>query len=88
MRCFEQPACRAFSLVSRTGPILEIFKEGNTIECFETVDEAKDKIRFYLTHESQRIKVANQAHDLIMGSHTYVDRAKTIIKWMSTKGAI
>ena len=85
MRCFEQPACRGFSLVSRTAPILEIFKEGNTIECFDTVDEARDKIRFYLTHESQRIKIARQAHDLIMGGHSYVDRAKTIIKWMSIR---
>lgn len=88
MRCFEQPACRAFSLVSRTSSILEIFKEGYSIECFETVDEARDKIRFYLTHESQRIQIADQAHDLIVRGHTYVDRAKTIIKWMSIRDHI
>lgn len=86
MRCFEQPACHAFSLVERTDPILEIFKEGFSIECFETVDEAKDKIRYYLTHERHRVKIADQAHDLVMTGHTYVDRAKTLLKRMSIEG--
>ncbi|GEM_PF-5833719 len=52
MRTFEQPACRAFSLVTRTPAILELFTEGESVECFASVDEARDKIRFYLANES------------------------------------
>jgi spore maturation protein CgeB len=80
MRTFEQPACRAFSLVERTQPILEIFEEGRTIECFSTVDEAREKLRYYLNHPNNRQSIADAAyHYVINGGHTYSDRVQTLL---------
>ncbi len=82
MRAFEQPACGAFSLVERTAPASEIFKEGETVECFDSLDEARDKIRFYLGHESARFQIAKAARDfVIQRGHTYRDRVQTILRW-------
>jgi spore maturation protein CgeB len=84
MRTFEQPACRAFSLVTRTPAILDLFREGENVECFASVEEAREKIRFYLGNEAARQRVAQRAYDAVVkGGHTYVDRAKQLIAWMA-----
>jgi spore maturation protein CgeB len=80
MRAFEQPACRAFSLVTRTPTVVEIFKEGENIECFDTIAEARDKIHFYLKHEDARRRVAEASYEFVVGAgHTYVDRVKQLL---------
>jgi len=84
MRVFEQPACRAFSLVTRTPAILDLFTEGEDVECFGSVEEARDKIRFYLKNESARQRVAARSYETVIhGGHTYVDRAKQLIGWLA-----
>jgi Glycosyl transferases group 1/DUF based on E. rectale Gene description (DUF3880) len=80
MRAFEQPACRAFSLVERTQPILEIFEEGRTIECFSTVDEAREKLLYYLNHPDDRRSIADAAYRYVIDQgHTYSDRVKELL---------
>ena len=84
MRTFEQPACRAFSLVTRTPALLEHFTEGETIVSFDSVEEARDKIRFYLSHESERQRIADASYRLVIeGGHTYVDRARRLCEWVA-----
>lgn len=84
MRSFEQPACGAFSLVTRTDALLEIFTEGESVECFDSVEEAREKIRYYLTHETERRKIAAASYKLVVeGGHTYLDRARQLIEWMN-----
>jgi glycosyl transferase family 1/uncharacterized protein DUF3880 len=84
MRAFEQPACRGFSLSTRTPAVSEIFTEGDDIECFDSVDEARDKIRFYLKNDSARIRIADKSYQLVVhGGHTYVDRARQILDWVT-----
>jgi spore maturation protein CgeB len=82
MRTFEQAACGAFSLTTRSPAVLEIFTEGENIECFDSVEEARDKIRFYLSHEDDRLRIANAAREFVVNhGHTYMDRANQIIEW-------
>lgn len=89
MRTFEQPACRAFSLVTRTPAVVELFKEGENIECFDSVDEAKDKIHFYLANEPSRRRIADEAHSfVIQGGHTYLDRVKELLRWVGKDGGV
>ena len=84
MRAFEQPACRAFSLSTRTPAVMEIFSEGENIECFDSVDEARDKIGFYLKNDAARIRIAESAYELVVnGGHTYSDRARQILSWLA-----
>jgi len=83
MRAFEQPACRAFSLVTRTPTIVELFKEGENIECFGSVDEARDKIDFYLRNESARQRIAEAGYRFVLaGANTYIDRVKQLLSWV------
>jgi len=79
-RVFELPACGAFSLVSRTEEVDELFREGETIVCFEGVEELVDKVRYYLAHPTERERIAQRAYEhVVQGGHTYVDRVRTIL---------
>lgn len=83
MRTFELPACRAFALTERTATVTEIFCEGKTIECFKTVEEAREKIKFYLTNETSRQRIADAAYHFVVNTgHTYIDRVHQICQWM------
>ena len=83
MRTFELPACRAFALVERTAPVLEIFQEGETIECFGSVEEAREKIEHYLRDEAGRERIALAAYEFVVeGGHTYRDRARQLLAWL------
>lgn len=87
MRSFEQPACRAFVLVNRTPALIELFKEGETIECFDSVEEAREKISYYLAHEDARQRIADASYRFVIeGGHTYVDRARQLISWAEEDG--
>ena len=83
MRTFELPACRAFALTERTPAILELFKEGQTIECFSEIAEARDKIAYYLKNEDPRRRIAAASHEFVTNEgHTYLDRGKQLISWV------
>jgi spore maturation protein CgeB len=84
MRTFEQAACRAFSLTTRSPAVLDLFVEGETIECFDGVEEARGKIRHYLEHPTDRERIAQAGYRLVVeGGHTYVDRARCLLEWSS-----
>ena len=83
MRTFELPACRAFTLTERTDPLLDIFEEGETIECFGSVEEAREKMKRYTQDRHARLRIAQAAYELVVeGGHTYVDRARQLLAWL------
>jgi len=87
MRTFEQPACRAFSLVTRSPAVSQLFKEGENVECFESVEEAREKIGFYLKNETARQRLAERSYRFVVDhGHTYVDRAKQLLAWCVEDG--
>ena len=82
MRSFELPACRAFTLSSRSPAILEIFREGVSIECFDSAAEALEKARHYAAKPDARARIAEAAHEAVVrGGHTYLERAHSIANW-------
>lgn len=82
MRTFEQAACGAFSLTTRSPAVLEIFTEGMNIECFDDVTEARRKLERYLGDEVARRRIATAGRDLVLAEHTYRDRVRTLLQWV------
>lgn len=88
MRTFELPACRAFPLAERSPCVLDLFHEGETIECFGTAEEALEKIDYYCSHETDRQRIAAAAYQFVMeGGHTYRDRAEQLVRWFAADSA-
>ncbi len=75
-RAFEIAGCGGFQLAESLIPVGEFFEPGREIELFATVAEARDKIRYYLTHDSMRRAIAEAGYRRAHAEHTY-DRRLT-----------
>jgi len=73
-RAFEICAAGGFQLAERLLPIEEFFEPEVEIITFQGVDEANDKIRFYLNNETARQDVAARGRQRALAHHTYESR--------------
>lgn len=75
MRTFEIPACGGFLLADRTGEHAELFAEDREAVFYSGEVELLDKLRFYLTRDSERNRIARAGYDRITsGANTWRDR--------------
>jgi len=80
MRTFEGPATGAFFLATRSFEQLAFFIENHECAYFNSPDELKQQIDFYLENDSLRNGVAQQGYQRILqGQHTYEDRMKHLL---------
>ncbi len=80
-RSVEIPACGRFMLAERTDEHLALFEEGKEAEFFSTDAELLDKVRYYLTHEAnrQRIAAAGRERSLRSGYSNH-DRMREMLQ--------
>lgn len=73
-RTFEIAACGAFQLTDDRSELPEMFRIGEEIEAFHTVEELRDKIAYYLTRPGEREKIAHAGMRRALKEHTFVHR--------------
>lgn len=78
MKTFELPACGGFVLSTRTDEQISFFKEKIHMDYFFTLEELKNKLRYYLSNKEDVIEIKKNMKEIIQ-NHTYLNRAKTII---------
>jgi spore maturation protein CgeB len=75
VRSFEIPGFGGFLLTQRSREQAgELFREGEEIACFDTVEELREKIRYYASHEEERLAVAARGHARAMREHQAAHR--------------
>ena len=76
-RAYEIAACGAFQLCDDTRPeIFEVF--GDSVATYSGADDLKNKVDYYLTHESERREMAAVSHERVQGC-SFVDRAAEVV---------
>jgi spore maturation protein CgeB len=61
-RAFEIPACKGFLLAQRTQTMQKLYAEGKEAEYFSSKEELVSKIKYYLSNEEKRLKIAEAGH--------------------------
>lgn len=77
-RTFEIAGCRAFQLVDRRSLLGELFSEKEVV-VFDDLKDAKEKIRYYLDNEKERLEYAHRGRERVLQEHTYDLRMKELL---------
>jgi spore maturation protein CgeB len=84
-RTFEIMASGGFQLVDRRMLLPELFVEGKDIITFNSLDDLREKIDYYLRHEMERIRIAKNGQREVLKSHTYKNRIEQMIDIIQKK---
>lgn len=83
LRVWDILNCGGFLMTDYRIELLDYFEPGKDIVIFEDSDELTDKAGFYLSHDSIRNKIAQNAYNKVSALHTCRDRLKNIFDTIS-----
>ena len=83
-RTFELAACRAFQLVDERSLLPELFA-ADELATFRSMGELKDKIDYYLSHEEERLALAEKSRSRALRDHTYQQRMAALLDFIRAR---
>ena len=78
LRDFEIPLAGGFYLVEHVSEYTELFRPGKEVETWKNPSELIDKIKYYMEHNDERIKIANAGQSRALKEHTWQHRFATL----------
>lgn len=84
-RMFKIMGCGGFFLTDPTEGLEILYTPGKEIECFSNFNELVEKIRYYLTHNEEREKIAQAGYERSLCDHTCEKRFNEIFKIVSLR---
>ena len=78
-RIWDVLGCGGFLLTNAQAEIPEFLEPGKHLEVFESPEEACEKARYYLTHEDERLAIAQAGYEEAVSAHTIAVRVKDMI---------
>ena len=78
-RVYEILACGGFQLVDRRRYLEGVFEDGKDLVVFETVDDLRKKIKYYLVNEEKRFAIAVHGRETVLKNHTYERRVREMM---------
>jgi spore maturation protein CgeB len=86
MRVFDVLACGGFLLANHSEALLEMFTPGVELECWSTLDELEDKVRFYQKHPDKAQAIAQAGRARVLRDHTIRQRLQTMLSGLAAPG--
>lgn len=80
LRIFETLAARSFLLTEYSQEIEELFIIGKELETFKCNAELKDKVHYYLTHDTERETIAQKGYEKYLAHYTWQKRCQLLIE--------
>ena len=79
-RCFEIPATKTLMIAPYTEELSKMYLENEEAVFFESQNELVEKVKYYLTHDEERRKIAEAGYQRLMKSRNEVsDRVDKIL---------
>ena len=85
-RNFEIPGCGGFLLTDHADNLEDYYEPGKEVGLFHDFDDLVEKVRYYLSHETERAAIAQAGYARTVREHTYELRFKEIFRRMNLPG--
>ncbi|WP_295592752.1 glycosyltransferase [uncultured Methanobrevibacter sp.] len=79
-RLFDALACGTFVISDKISSADTLFE--GSIVTYDTVGDLNKKINYYLTHEDERIKIAEKGREIVLENHTFDKRVSEILSFL------
>ncbi len=83
LRIWDVLGCAGFLITNYQAEIPEYFEIGKELETYETLEELEEKIRYYLSHEEERVEIAINGYEKVKNYHTYEKRLAQMLKLLT-----
>jgi len=80
MRLYEATGCGAMLITDYKDNLHELFILDKEVVTYSTVEEAVEKIRYYLAHEDERLAIAEAGQQRTRSEHTYYQRMAELVQ--------
>lgn len=78
-RVFEIAACKGFQIIDKRDKLFDLFDE-DCIVTFDTIGELREKIDYYLSHETERYDMAKKLYEIVWQRYTWSNWAGEILQ--------
>jgi len=82
LRDFEVPMSGGFYMVEQMEELEEFYRIGEEIVCYSDPEDMVDKIRYYLSHDSERERIRRAGYERCLRDHTWQKRLGTALEQM------
>ena len=79
LRIWDGLGSGGFLLTNYQAELPYYFEEGRDLVCFDGVDDLREKVGYYLTHEDERQEIARNGYEKVREKHSYIERIQTIL---------
>ncbi len=83
LRVWDVLGCGGFLLTNYQAEIPDYFEIGRDLETYSSPDELEEKVRYYLSHEDERVEIAVNGYEKTAKHHTYELRIAEMIRILS-----
>lgn len=80
LRAMDIMGCGGFLLTNYQEDLLQFFTPGEDFVYYESHQDLLDRIGYYLTHEDERRRIAENAHRKVATDHTYDIRIRQMLE--------
>lgn len=74
LRIFDVLGCGGFLITNYQSELADFFSVGTELECYTSEDDLLSKVEYYLTHEKDRIEIAQNGLEAVRKYHNYPER--------------
>jgi spore maturation protein CgeB len=79
-RLFQAAGCGAFQITDLKRSLPQLFEPEREIVTFQTLQELKEKVDYYLAHPEERREIADRAYARAHREHTYERRLRRVLE--------
>ena len=80
LRVWDVLGAGGFLMTNYQAEIPYYFKEGEDLVCFDGIEDLCEKAGYYLSHEDERLAIAENGYRKVKEHHNYIERMNTMLE--------